>query len=389
MALTYCCGFEAGGLTSEPPYEPPVGSAALPAVTGSGVSLETSIVRSGTGSLKLAPTSGAASFLKLSLDDLGTTIWFRYYLRVTSLPSATRVIVGTSAAGRQNLKLKSDGAIEVCSGSTVRFTSSALLTDGGHWYKIDHKVGAAGQELWVDDVQQGTDASVGETMTIQFGSDDTVAATYTAYVDDLAIDGAARRGAAKVLLAVPVSVGQAGSWTGGAGGAVATSAVDFPCAGTNSETDSTQIESVDASGDNATDECRINLTTYTDLGIAAADTINAVMPFVWHGEDVGTGTKTGSFGMQANPADAYGTFNYGENIGALGAFQTNWKCSLRVTSAPSVTRGNNPVVAVRKTDTGTRVASICGMGMYVDYTPAPTSMPPQPNHIMRLIAAMH
>lgn len=344
------------------------GEASRPSVTGA-ATLETTIVRSGAGSLKLEPASGAAGNLRMATSSSTTTIYVRAYIRITSLPGTARGLWGLQSTGH-NLQLQSDGTIAFRNGASTLFTSSTALTDTSKWYKVDWKAGTGGAQLWIEDVSQGTDATGGLAYSFYIGTTDTVAATYTAYIDDMVIDNAAQPGSGKALLAVPVSVNQAGSWTGGSGGAVATSAVDFPPAGTASKSDSTQIESVDTSGNNATDECRINLTTYTDLGIGASDTINAVMPIVWHGEGVSTGTKTGSFGMQANPADTYGTFNYGFDVGALGTFNSTWAGSSLVTSSPSVTLGNNPVIAVRKTDTGTRVASVCALGMYVDYTPA-------------------
>ena len=367
MAITWMCGFEAGGLTSEPTVDDSAGGDS-PFVVG-GASLETTIVRSGAGSLKLQPGSGTAGYYSMQPSAVSTVVYVRSYIRVTTLPGTARSLWGqTSVGSNLNILLNTDGTLTFRNNAASLFTSSAALTDAAKWYKVDWKAGSSGSQLWIDDVSQGTDAT-NLSYIFRFGADDSVASTYTAYFDDVTVDGAAVPAAGKVLLAVPVSVNQQGSWTGGAGGAVATTAVDFPCAGTNSETDSTQIESVDTSGDNSTDECRINLTTYTNLGIGSSDTINAIMPFVWHGEDVSTGAKTGSFGMQANPADTYGTFTYGA-AAALGTFNANWRANHVITSSPSVTLGNNPVIAVRKTDTGTRVASVCAMGMYVDYTPA-------------------
>jgi hypothetical protein len=368
VAITWICGFEAGSLLAEPPsFNNPITASNQPYTVGS-VSRETTIVRSGTGSLKLTPASGAAGQMTFDNTQRSATQFKRAYFRVTALPATARGLWGNTGT-YIGLRLNPAGTLAVVGAGSTLFTSSAALTDTNKWYKVTLKSGAAGVELWIDDASQGTNASTLEFLN-QLGADDAVAATYTAYVDDLAIDDATQPGNGKVLLAVPVSVNQAGSWTGGAGGAVAIAAVDFPPAGTATETDSTQIESVDASGDNSTDECRINLTTYTNLGVGASDTINTVMPFVWQGEDINTGTKAGSMGLQANPADTYGTFNYGNDDGALGTFNVQWRCTFRATNSPSVTLGNNPVIAVRKTDAGTRVASVCAMGMYVDYTPA-------------------
>jgi len=181
-------------------------------------------------------------------------------------------------------------------------------------------------------------------------------------------------GAGSVVLCKPISDSQDGSWTGGAGGTgidLSLAVSSTPPVGTAAETNTTQIESVDSSGDNATDEYRANLTTYTDAGIGASDTINVLHPLINHGEDVSTGTKTGSFGLQSNPSQTYATFTFGDDVGGLGTFPTNWRTKLSSpVYSPSVTKGSSPVLAVRKTDTGTRVASVDFMGLNVEYVPA-------------------
>jgi hypothetical protein len=200
--------------------------------------------------------------------------------------------------------------------------------------------------------------------------------------DDIALNdstGASQNswpGGGQVVTCFPISDVQDGSWTGGAGGTgdLSDAVNNIPPVGTATETNATQIESADGSGDNATDEYRANLTTYTNAGIGAADTITLIQPTIIHGEDVGTGTKTGSFGLQSNPSQTYATFTYGDDGGALGTYDTLWPVKVGdPVYAPSPTLGSSPVLAVRKTDAGTRVASVCAMGLNIEYVPAAAS----------------
>lgn len=366
------CGFEIGDLTSERI------SSSAPTVTGS-VALDTSIFRTGARSLRLTPASGAVGILDGGAGTNGTGVRCSFFCRVTVLPATTRMLYGNTGAGILNVRLTPTGALELRRDTTVIGTSTTLLDTQARWYLIEvNGDGGTNETLYIDGVLQVSGSGSGVT-NMKFGANDTVAATYTAYIDDVAVFSSpfAAGTNRKVVLLVPVSDAQDGSWTGGAGG----TGIDLfeavnnqPPAGlvSASATNTSQIESADSSGGNSTDEYRANMTSYLDAGLSIYDTVNSLVGIINHGEDIATNTKTGSFGGQSNPSWTYDTFTFGADAGAVGSFPTNWSWTRGTfQNTPAVTLTSNLVLAVRKTDAGTRVASVDFMGVYVDYTPFP------------------
>lgn len=363
-------GFELGHL-----YAEAVASGAVAPVVGS-VALETTIIRTGTYSLKLTPASGATGYWNgRTSTTAADTDYLRFYVRVTSLPATARVLAGVVAATR--LMLNPSGTLTLF-GTPNSVVSSVALTDTTKWYRIDIKAllagGAGSLALSIDGVSQGSTDSGGSAIGLRFGADDTVAATYTAYIDDVRYDSTDIRGAGQAVLLLPVSDNANTNWTAGAGGTTNLwSAVDnIPPAGlaSASESATSNIESASSTG---TANYVANLKTYTNAGIGAADTLNEVYPRLRHGEDIATGTKTGSYELTANPVIASQTFTFGADGGAHAAdgnsvlWLTHGGTSTR---APAVTLGSSPTMKVIKTDTTTRVGCVDFMGMYVDYTPA-------------------
>jgi hypothetical protein len=198
------------------------------------------------------------------------------------------------------------------------------------------------------------------------------------WYDDLVVDIGETPTAAivdsRVFLLKPISDNQRGSWTGGAGGVSNLwDAVDnVPPVGTATETDTTQIESADSSGNNATDEYRVNLTTYSDAGIKNATLIRNVMLCINHGEDISTGSKTITAGMFSNPAGSLPTaWDVAPASGLLATYPSQWFWTRIVQSVSfsGVDVNASPVVNMRKTDTSTRVASVDFIGLYVECRP--------------------
>jgi len=101
-------------------------------------------------------------------------------------------------------------------------------------------------------------------------------------------------------------------------------------------------------------------------------TINAVQAIWSDGEQVATGTKAGDGWISANPTQSAGsgTFDYGDDLGALGDYASNWRTHVGpVTSSPTVTLGTSPTFTIRKTTATSRATDLCFAGIYVDYTP--------------------
>jgi len=382
-------------------------------------SIDSTVKRSGASSLKIAGTAatgGMAGPQSVSVAD-GVTLYGRAFHCFDALPSASpastiarwqigaSALVGAALTPSGKLRL-----YDLVTSTQIGSDSAATIAaDGVTWYRIELSVtfSAAGNEsyeLQLDGVTVAsgssalTSTTTGWVYSIGFGA--APGNTCNQWIDDYAINDSTGTdqnswcGDGKVVLCVPTGGTQSGSWTGGAGGTTNLwdAVNNTPPIGTASETDLTQIESVDSSGDNTTDEYRAVLTTYADAGVGASDTITVVQALVDHGEDVATGTKTGKFGLQANPAHPSGggqdSFTFGDDVGALGTWPSNWRTKWGTPLYnPSTAHTSTPVLAVRKTDTGTRVASADFLGLYVEYVPAAPSGPFPPFPWQRLTGA--
>ena len=359
-------------------YGAEVGSlAAEGTVTGSGVSLETSTIRSGSYSLKVAAASAAASYYLLSSFDT-TNKYIRFYLRVTSRPaSLARAIYGIPGAGTAiNLKLNSDGTIAYYSGLTLIGTSTTALTDTTKWYRVEvrNADGSNVTILQIDGNSEVTGSPSSWGITHEIGANDTVADAYTAYYDDIAGDDSSFPGDGNVVMLLPTSLNAAGSWVEGDGSGTANMSAAVatrppPGVASANETNATNIESP---ANSASDNCDMNMTTYTAAGVGASDTVNAAKSVIRHGEDINTGTKSGAVLIVSNPTQSgEDTFTFGNDAGAHGAETGNWITKFGTTqNAPSVTLGTAPVMRAGKRTATTRVVCVDFMGIYVDYTPA-------------------
>ena len=363
------------------------------------VTKDTGVFRSGLASVKFDSAAGNVAATLEFDDPQGVTTnedyYFRFYLRFGALPASTvRVMRFGTATGGDNqvsARLTSAGKLQLwndTAGTQIGSDSAATIAIDT-WYRVEMFVDIDGSSQMVGtalrldgiEVASGSFAALFVGAQFMAGWIDAPGASKVMYADDFAANdssGAVNNswpGEGRVVRLLPVSDSQRGSWTGGAGGTTNLwdAVNNVPPIGTASETNLTQIESTDSSGDNATDEYRAAMTTPTDAGVPAGATINALSAYIWHGEDVNTGTKTGSFGWHT-PSTAYSTFTFGNNLGALGTWPAvEWVAetpSAQTLDQPSLALGSNPIMAVRKTDTGTRVASVCAMYAYLDYTEA-------------------
>jgi len=272
-------------------------------------------------------------------------------------------------------------------GTDAATYNSSTVVATGEWVRVELRVkvaaGAADEvELKINGTSVITQTGLSRTDSWPY---DCLAIGYLGsggvYLDDIAENddqGSFQNswpGSGRVVLLVPTSDSQRGSWTGGVGGTTNLweAVNNKPPIGTASETDTSQIESVDTSGDNATDEYRGTLQAPTAVGVSSVlDALVLAQVSVWHGEDSSTGTKTGSVGFQASPVQAsWDTFTYG-NGSALGTWPTNW--SMTIGTAQDLTGQSvsaTPVLAVRKTDANAEVVSICAFGAYVEFYEPP------------------
>lgn len=344
------------------------------------VSIDTTITRSGGGALKIAAMSATASqwqgfIFSSSTNHIG---YDRFYIRVTSRPATTgRTIFGT--ATDLHLVLNPNGTLSLYYGASLIGTSTAALTDTTKWYCIEVR-GVSGTGVTVLKIENSSEV-VGNpsnwTCSAYFGPDDTIADTYTVYFDDFAGDNANWVGPGKVGLLVTDSDISNTNWRAGAGGlnGLYLALNNLPPAGVASanETDGTNIESASNTG---TANYSVRTIPYSGLGISSGDTINAIWQIILEGEDINTGTKSGTFELTANPVVGATSFSFGNDGGAHGLYSdranTKWVNHSVVTQTPSVTLGTGATVKLVKTDTTTRVGCVCFVGVYVDWTPAPS-----------------
>jgi len=369
-------------------------------ITASTATFDTATVRSGGAngvSLKCNTGAGAVNaFGQWTIPPpVSVTIFIRAYMYFSNLPTTTGPVIHVSN-GVVDARLTSGGKLQLFfNGSQVGSDSAATITTG-QWYRIEVSAtwnGSAqitASELRLDGTtvasNSGQAQAASGNIATNIGFEGTMGSNIVCYVDDVAINdssGANQNsfpGEGNVVLLLPTSDNSRGSWTGGAGGT--TNLFDAinntPPIGTASETNLTQIENTVSGA--TTPNGDFNMTTYAAAGIGASDVINCLTMIIAHGEDVATGTKTGTFKIVSNPdsgtADNIGQGNtqqFGPSAGgALGTYPTGWVAQMGApVYNPSVTVGTAPVARITKTDTGTRVASACFMGIYVDYTPAP------------------
>lgn len=360
-------------------------------ITGA-VTRETGTKRTGEASWKCDSTAADCAVSFGPPDTSSISLFFRGYLNTADAASASRydvLRIGSSAVGTIGIaaSINSTGNIQLWRNDTdVQIGADGPVVNNSEWHLVELFVifGSGGAisdcQLIVDggSVASASSLSIGSATEICWGALRQLGRVV--YWDDVAINddvGSINNtwiGPGRVILMTPTSDSQVGSWTGGSGGT--TNLFDainnLPPAGTASESNTTQIESADSSGNNATDEYRGNCGTYRNKGIVPGSTIRAIKAWVMHGEDVNTNTKTGSFGFQSNPAVAYEAFTYGNDAGALGTYPTNWVRTSSLIEGPSIDVDSDLILGLRKTDTGTRVASVCFLGAYVDYTLSPT-----------------
>jgi hypothetical protein len=271
-------------------------------------------------------------------------------------------------------------------------SSATLVVDT--WYRIELKclVLQAGDdtvELQLDGVSVASATlalATSDPVYIRVGFVTAPGANRVCYLDDFASndntgsDQTAFPGEGNVVLLLPVSDNTVGSWTGGSGGTtdLFEAINNTPPAGTDSESNTTQVENeISGGGTNYV----ANMTSYSSAGIGAGDTITLVQLYVEAGEDTSGGFKTGTAKIASNPTGSFpsdGLFGTPVGSGAIGVWPINWgplpNLAGETLYGPSVTLGTAPTAELHRTTASIAVVSVCFMGIYVEYTPgAPAS----------------
>jgi hypothetical protein len=365
MAVIFLTGFD--GRLIELDQD---GSVARHVVLSGTAAISTVQHRTGPAALRCNPASGAAGYMQLQAPS--TKGWVHFGLYIATMPSVARVICGASGSG-SNVKLNSTGKLEAFDGSTTRGTTTTTLTTGV-WYWIGWRA-AAGTTVPLIQIAGTTEVTgtVAVAPNTNIGLSGTEASAADIYIDDVIVDGAGFLGPSNVGLLLPISDnGTHTGWQAGNGGTTNLwQGVDnVPPAGlaSASETNTSNIESIASTGGTYT----ANLQTYTTGGVGASDTVIAVQSLIRHGEDIITGTKTGTVGAATNPTITGVGITFGSDLGAHGADpgSTFWVTAPgTLTTSPSVTLGTSPTLAVVRPNEA-RVGCIDFMGLLVAWTPA-------------------
>lgn len=356
---------------------------------------------------------GTSRYFELTLaQTTAVTYWFRTAMYLPNLPAGsagsdrwTLLQLRTSAAAIAGVtvELGSDGILRYGTAASTGVVQANAYFVMEFKHKID--TGNAANNL-VEILLNG--ASVYTNSGVAAGLGTTIADKWrvgvvsvtgspgnvTVDIDDYAVNddtGGSQNGSTgtgKIVLLKPISDNAGGSgWTLGTGTALGGNgfnAVDnTPPTGDAdlaAGSDTKQIRNAAAAANSNMD---VNLTTYTNAGIVAADTVNVVVPHTATAAPVVTSSKQGTIGVSSNPAITNIALSAGGVSGAFwsgtagGVYPTGWKWSKgTITYAPSVTLGNSPVCRVTQVTSSTRIAVVCAMGMYVDYTRAATSLLP-------------
>lgn len=382
--------------------------------------LDTSVVRAGGTSVKFntAGTASNESYLEWNRPGTAAVVGRGYFLRAyINLPNVTptaefNMMTGENSAvgSRVAIRLTTTGTLILSNRrSGVQIGSASPTLVANTWYRVEMywKVNAAAN---VDEAAFYLDGTLIASSTAQnlnnnialdrfeLGFTTTPNATnFLMYATDVAFNddqGASQNsypGSGVVTYLKPVSDNQVGSWTGGAGGGsnLFDALDNKPPVGvaTGSETNTSQIKTTQ-SNQSSSQEYRANLTSFANGGIGVSDSITLIHPVLWHAEGATGNTKTGSFGGVSNPAWTYDTFTFGDDQGAAGTWNAQWRPVLgSVQYAPTVTLSSNPIVAINNTTaSGTDEVNVCAMGLYVEYIPVFPTATGQPRRGLLSVA---
>lgn len=355
---------------------------------------------------------GAGGVGLISASGAGVTrVGFgRAYFYFSNLPGVTTTIArvavqsGTSALNA-DIKMDSTGHLIASVGSTSS-SASVLALVTGRWYRIEYQativINAGNTQIDItlnDILVDGTSAAISATSNSVAGTiGGTIAGTFgwvtapganlVCYISDAALNdnqGVNQNtypGSGMCVLLVPTATSAAAAkWLDNDGTQTNMwqGAANTPPAGIAAATSPSHAYIKHTGGAaGTTDAFDATMKTYLAAGIKQVDAVNVIQYYIVTGEESGTGTKLLAVAGVSNPVVAQSSsFDVFAASGAQGIYASNWslwKDRLPFQYAPSVTVGTAPVYRVVRPETASRVASVCFMGMYVDYTPAVVSL---------------
>ncbi len=329
---------------------------------------------------------------------LGADIFVRFYFKIQAADASSILTLAQFPLSTTGLELRYDplnGLIEFTDG-TFGYPSDLGSVVVGTWYRVELRVrigtGATDEvEAYLNGASFSGGPITGKSFTdtplslFCLGSDATNASPTGRNTTPAAnADG-------KIVLLKPTADSAVGTgWTLGTGTAIAgntgkTAVANTPPLGVADLAAGSDPKQIRNASSNANVNYDATMTTYTAAGLSTGDTVNVVVPIVYTAAPVVTSAKAGTVGVVSNPAITSIALGAGGTAGAFwsgvagGTFSTGWKASYgTVTYIPSVTLGTAPVMRITQVTASTRIAVVCGMFMYVDYSPTPPPVKPRP-----------
>lgn len=412
MARLVTSGFELGGLNNGGSSSPD--GAAVTAAGSSPWSIVSSGQRSGGFAARyLTGATGANRGhwdFAYTAPALGADIFIRFYFNVQVAGSGNSTLaqipLGTGSAlalgydATNNQLFWDDG--------TFGNTSPNGSAPTGTWCRVDIRLrigsGAIDEtESYLNGTIFGGGVITGKAFTdtppslfcvgsdasnaSPVGANQTVANMDILY-DDVAINNASGGsqnsypGDGQIVLLKPTADSAVGTgWTLGTGTAISgntgkTAVSNTPPLGVTDLAAGSDPKQIRNASSNANVNYDATMTTYTAAGVGSSDTVNVVQCWVATAAPLVTSAKAGTVGIVSNPAVTNIALAAGGTAGAFwsgvagGTYPAGWKWSPGTsTIAPTVTKGTAPVMRITQVTASTRIAVVCGMFVYVDYTP--------------------
>lgn len=351
----------------------------------SGGTIVTSVKRTGNYAFDCSVSGATFAF---SGGSLGVGYYARAYVRLTANPGGNAgLVVFRDAALAQlvGITMNSSGFLFLNdiaggTGQVGSLSPSVLPLSVWNMLELYCLIDSGGTDV-CEARLNGVSFAAGSGMTISDNAPTnfSISAGFgNGHYDDIAVNNSSGNnqntwpGSGRVVLLLPISDNARDTlWTGGVGGTtnLFDAVNNTPPLGIATETNLSQIEHAgNAAG--TTDRYDANMTAYSSLGITPKHRITCMLILAADGEDIATGSKLLNYELLSNPVIASsGNVIAGNNPGALGTYITNWAIhGGTMIYNPSVALAASPVMRVRRPETATRVASVCFMGVYLEFT---------------------
>lgn len=373
--------------------------------TGANATFATDRARTGSRSLKVLPTSASTWFGRTLTWVNARDYWVRAYFQTDTIGPAGNpaLILGTVAGSWAELRLEPNGAgaIRFATAGGHSNLSAAGVISADTWHRIEVRFhydttagvqASEGYEVLVDGVSvlSGNIDMGGSLPTAVFFGQDSgtaaVAGTGPFWYDDIAINddqGADQNswpGAGEVRYLRPVAAlanGEGANWVkpGGSSTDRHTSLDNAPPVFETYDSSAASAEDYlhnVTGGTNVQQNISLEVEDYTTAGLGASDVVSLVQLVMITGSSSGTDTAGELTGV-SNPAITLFSFAAFDN-GVASATPTTWpRQASTVVYSPTVTKGDRPVVLVRKATSTTRVALINALALIVESVPSNTT----------------